>query len=129
MPQERGTLLLLLPKRMELLNRLLITSFLPMLLRNVIIRRGAISNATPDARKPILIAKRVGQFGDCRGRLMDSTMQATLLFFDQHQAIYPLYECFHKELLPNFPKAKRKSKRLKSLTTIAASTPAFPSCE
>lgn len=39
---------------------------------------------------------------------MDSTMQATLLFFDRHQAIYPLYECFYKELLSRFPESKTK---------------------
>lgn len=39
---------------------------------------------------------------------MGSTMQATLLFFDRHQAIYPLYECFYKELLSRFPESKTK---------------------
>ena len=39
---------------------------------------------------------------------MDTTTQDTLLFFDRHQAIYPLYECFYKELLSRFPESRTK---------------------
>lgn len=35
-------------------------------------------------------------------------MQDTLLFFDQHQTVYPLYEHFQKELFTRFPESRIK---------------------
>lgn len=34
---------------------------------------------------------------------MDTTMQDILFFFDRHQAVYPLFQCFHEKLLTGFP--------------------------
>lgn len=39
---------------------------------------------------------------------MDTTMQDTLLFFDQHKTIYPLYEQFQKKLFARFPESRIK---------------------
>lgn len=39
---------------------------------------------------------------------MDTTTQDTLLFFDRHQAVYPLYECFQKKLLARLPESRIK---------------------
>ena len=39
---------------------------------------------------------------------MDTTMQDTLLFFDRHKNIYPLYEQFQKKLLARFPESRIK---------------------
>lgn len=39
---------------------------------------------------------------------MDTTIQATLLFFDRHQAVYPLYACFQEKLLARFPESRIK---------------------
>lgn len=39
---------------------------------------------------------------------MDTTMQDTLLFFDRHQAVYPLYACFQEQLLAHFPESRIK---------------------
>jgi len=39
---------------------------------------------------------------------MDTTMQDTLFFFDRHQGIYPLYECFQENLLSRFPESRIK---------------------
>ena len=39
---------------------------------------------------------------------MDTIMQDTLLFFDQHQTVYPLYEHFQKELFTRFPESRIK---------------------
>lgn len=36
---------------------------------------------------------------------MDTTMQDTLLFFDQHKAVYPLYEQLQERLLAGFPES------------------------
>lgn len=37
---------------------------------------------------------------------MDTTMQDALFFFDRHQAVYPLYECFQEKLLARFPESQ-----------------------
>lgn len=34
---------------------------------------------------------------------MDTMIQDTLSFFDRHQSVYPLYECFREKLLARFP--------------------------
>ena len=39
---------------------------------------------------------------------MDTAMQDTLLFFDQHKTIYPLYEQFQKKLFARFPESRIK---------------------
>ena len=39
---------------------------------------------------------------------MDTTMQDALFFFDRHQAVYPLYECFQEKLLARFPESRLK---------------------
>ena len=39
---------------------------------------------------------------------MDTTIQDTLFFFDQHQAVYPLYACFQEKLLARFPESRIK---------------------
>ena len=39
---------------------------------------------------------------------MDTLIQDTLFFFDRHQAVYPLYECFQKKLLARFPESRIK---------------------
>lgn len=39
---------------------------------------------------------------------MDTTMQDTLFFFEQHQAVYPLYACFQEKLLARFPESRIK---------------------
>lgn len=39
---------------------------------------------------------------------MDTTMQDTLLFFDQHKAVYPLYEQLQERLLAGFPESRVK---------------------
>ena len=39
---------------------------------------------------------------------MDTTTQDTLFFFDRHQAVYPLYECFQKKLLARLPESRNK---------------------
>ena len=39
---------------------------------------------------------------------MDTTTQDTLFFFDRHQAVYPLYECFQKKLLARLPESRIK---------------------
>ena len=39
---------------------------------------------------------------------MDTATQDTLFFFDRHQAVYPLYECFQKKLLARFPESRIK---------------------
>lgn len=39
---------------------------------------------------------------------MDTIMQDTLLFFNQHQTVYPLYEHFQKELFTRFPESRIK---------------------
>lgn len=39
---------------------------------------------------------------------MDTTMQDTLLFFDQHKAVYPLYEQLQERLLARFPESRVK---------------------
>ena len=39
---------------------------------------------------------------------MDTTIQDTLLFFDRHQAVYPLYACFQEKLLARFPESRIK---------------------
>ena len=39
---------------------------------------------------------------------MDTTMQDTLLFFDQHKTIYPLYKQFQKKLFARFPESRIK---------------------
>ena len=58
---------------------------------------------------------------------MDTATQDTLFFFDRHQAVYPLYECFQKNCLPDYPKAESKYKNLKSHTTIDIFMPVYPS--
>ena len=40
--------------------------------------------------------------------MMDTTMQDTLLFFDQHQVVYPLYEYFQEKLFVRFPESRIK---------------------
>lgn len=42
---------------------------------------------------------------------MDTTLQDTLLFFSQHQTVYPLYEHFQKKLLARFPESRIKVQR------------------
>ena len=42
------------------------------------------------------------------GHRMDTTLQDTLFFFDRHQAVYPLYECFQEKLLARFPESRIK---------------------
>ena len=39
---------------------------------------------------------------------MDTIMQDTLLFFDQHHTVYPLYEHFQEKLLARFPESRIK---------------------
>lgn len=39
---------------------------------------------------------------------MDTTLQDTLFFFDRHQAVYPLYECFQEKLLARLPESRIK---------------------
>lgn len=39
---------------------------------------------------------------------MDTTLQDTLFFFDRHQAVYPLYECFQKKMLTRFSESQIK---------------------
>ena len=39
---------------------------------------------------------------------MDAMMHDTLFFFDQHQAVYPLYACFQEKLLARFPESRIK---------------------
>ena len=39
---------------------------------------------------------------------MDTAAQDTLFFFDRHQAVYPLYECFQKKLLARLPESRIK---------------------
>ena len=39
---------------------------------------------------------------------MDTTIQDTLFFFDRHQSVYPLYECFQEMLLAGFPESRIK---------------------
>ena len=39
---------------------------------------------------------------------MDTTIQDTLVFFDRHQAAYPLYACFQEKLLTRFPESRIK---------------------
>ena len=39
---------------------------------------------------------------------MDTTTQDPLFFFDRHQAVYPLYECFQKKLLARLPESRIK---------------------
>ena len=39
---------------------------------------------------------------------MDTATQDTLFFFDRHQAVYPLYECFQKKLLAKLPESRIK---------------------
>ena len=39
---------------------------------------------------------------------MDTTMQDILFFFDRHQAVYPLYECFREKLFARFPESRVK---------------------
>ena len=36
---------------------------------------------------------------------MNTATQDTLFFFDRHQAVYPLYECFQKKLLARLPES------------------------
>ena len=38
----------------------------------------------------------------------DTTMQDMLLFFDQHKAVYPLYEQLQERLLARFPEGRVK---------------------
>lgn len=40
--------------------------------------------------------------------LRDTPLQDTLLFFDRHQAVYPLYTCFQEKLLARFPESRIK---------------------
>lgn len=39
---------------------------------------------------------------------MDTTTQDTLLFFDRHQAVFPLFEHFQEKLLARFPESRIK---------------------
>lgn len=39
---------------------------------------------------------------------MNTATQDTLFFFDRHQAVYPLYECFQKKLLARLPESRIK---------------------
>ena len=39
---------------------------------------------------------------------MDTLIQDRLFFFDRHQAVYPLYECFQEKLLARFPESRIK---------------------
>ena len=39
---------------------------------------------------------------------MDTLIQDTLFFFDRHQSVYPLYECFQEKLLDRFPESRIK---------------------
>ena len=39
---------------------------------------------------------------------MDTLTQDTLFFFDRHQSVYPLYECFREKLLARFPESRIK---------------------
>ena len=39
---------------------------------------------------------------------MNAATQDTLFFFDRHQAVYPLYECFQKKLLARLPESRIK---------------------
>lgn len=56
---------------------------------------------------------------------MDTIMQDTLLFFDQHQTVYPLYEHFQKELFTRFPESRIKVQKPKSHITIGIFMPAY----
>ena len=44
---------------------------------------------------------------------MDTTMQDTLLFFDQHKAVYPLYKQLQERLLAGFPESRVKVQKSK----------------
>ena len=39
---------------------------------------------------------------------MDNKLPDIMMFFDQHQAVYPLYELFQEKLLSQFPETKVK---------------------
>lgn len=39
---------------------------------------------------------------------MDNKLPDIMMFFDQHQAVYPLYEHFQEKLLSQFPETKVK---------------------
>lgn len=41
-------------------------------------------------------------------QIMDNKVQDTMLFFDQHPAVYPLYEEFQKKLILYYPETKIK---------------------
>lgn len=56
---------------------------------------------------------------------MDTIMQDTLLFFDQHQTVYPCMSIFRKSCLPAFPKAESRCKKPKSHITIGIFMPAY----
>ena len=58
---------------------------------------------------------------------MDTLIQDTLSFFDRHQSVYPLYECFREKLLARFPESRIKVQNPKSHTTIGTFMPAYPS--
>ena len=58
---------------------------------------------------------------------MDTTLQDTLFFFDRHQAVYPLYECFQEKLLARFPESRIKVQNPKFHTAIATIMPVCPS--
>ena len=58
---------------------------------------------------------------------MDAAMQDSLLFFERHQAAYPLYERFHDELLSRFPESRIKVQKSQISYYIGASMPACPS--
>ena len=44
---------------------------------------------------------------------MDTTIQDTLFFFDRHQSVYPLYECFQERLFARFPESRIKVQKSK----------------
>ena len=39
---------------------------------------------------------------------MDTKIQDTLFFFNQHRTAYPLYACFQEKLLARFPESRIK---------------------
>ncbi len=58
---------------------------------------------------------------------MDTTMQDTLLFFDQHKAAYPLYEQLQEGCLRDCRKAGSRCRNPKSHSTTGICMPACPS--
>lgn len=55
---------------------------------------------------------------------MDDATRNAAAFFDQHKAVYPLYEVFYEKLLAEFPDTRVKCRSRRFPTTTATSSPA-----